>query len=200
MAFDCEGVVVDAEFFDVLADLTGNKSFRILLHKGLRGNWEESFNKRLQLLRRVEKWEIKKALRITASTLRGQFLPLFKFLRKRKINYGIISGGFTPMVLRVAKRIRAKFFAANGLPQGDEIRQRPLNKGRVLKKLRELVAPEMVIAVGDGSNDVPMFLAADISVAFRAPASVGKYATFYADAPEAVAELLRKLIEERVIT
>ena len=95
---------------------------------------------------------------------------------------GVTSGGFTQLVAPLAERLGLDFFNANTL-ETELVRGEERLTGRVTgpivdrdQKARDLlrfahaegIAPELTVAVGDGANDLGMFDAAGLSIAYCA--------------------------------
>jgi len=89
-----------------------------------------------------------------------------------------VSGGFTPIVARLAKSLGIAYFSANQLEIKDclltgklvgqiispEIKQATLEQWREELKLSK----ERTIAIGDGANDLLMLKSAGLGIAFCA--------------------------------
>ena len=99
-------------------------------------------------------------------------------LQKKGILVGLVSGGFTPIVERLAESLGISYFSANQLEVKDgfltgklvgeivtgQVKQVTLEKWR-----KELGLPkERTIAIGDGANDLLMLKTAGCSIAFCA--------------------------------
>ena len=99
-------------------------------------------------------------------------------LQKNGILVGLVSGGFTPIVERLAKSLDIAYFSANQLEVKDglltgklvgaiispELKQATLEQWR-----KELKLPrERTIAIGDGANDLLMLKSAELGIAFCA--------------------------------
>ena len=99
-------------------------------------------------------------------------------LQKNGILVGLVSGGFTPIVERLAKFLSISYLSANqlevkdGLLTGTLVGQiiSPQVKKETLEKWREkLKLPkERTIAIGDGANDLLMLKSAGLGIAFCA--------------------------------
>ena len=111
-------------------------------------------------------------------TLSAGARGLIVTLHDAGLKVGVTSGGFTPLVARLADELNLDFFNANGL----EIRDGALT-GRLVgpvvdraQKARDLarfaasagVPVELAVAVGDGANDLGMLAAAGLGVAYCA--------------------------------
>ena len=99
-------------------------------------------------------------------------------LQKNGIQVGLVSGGFTPIVERLAKSLGIAYFSANQLEVKDgfltgklvehiispEVKQATLEQWR-----KELKLPrERTVAIGDGANDLLMLKSAGLGIAFCA--------------------------------
>ena len=99
-------------------------------------------------------------------------------LQKNAILVGLVSGGFSPIVERLAKSLSITYFSANQLEVKDgfltgelvgaiispEVKQATLEKWR-----KELQLPrERTVAIGDGANDLLMLKSAGLGIAFCA--------------------------------
>ena len=99
-------------------------------------------------------------------------------LQKNGILVGLVSGGFTPIVERLAKSLDIAYFSANQLEVKDglltgklvgqiispEVRKDTLEQWRKELKLSK----ERTIAIGDGANDLFMLKSAGLGIAFCA--------------------------------
>ena len=99
-------------------------------------------------------------------------------LQKNGILVGLVSGGFTQIVERLAKSLGIAYFSANQVEVKDghltgklvgaiispELKQATLEQWR-----KELKLPrERTIAIGDGANDLLMLKSAELGIAFCA--------------------------------
>ena len=100
---------------------------------------------------------------------------LFSALRKQEIVACLLSTGLTLLTDRISRDFDVKYSYANHLVSSDgvltgdvEIRVPYDGKGRALVSFCDSVGidPSDVIAVGDGSSDIPMFHKAGFSIGF----------------------------------
>ena len=99
-------------------------------------------------------------------------------LQKNGILVGLVSGGFSPIVERLAKYLGISYFSANQLEVKDgfltgrlvgEIVTGQVKKATLEKWRTELGLPkERTIAIGDGANDLLMLKSAGHAIAFCA--------------------------------
>jgi phosphoserine phosphatase len=103
-----------------------------------------------------------------------------RVLKRLGYRLGVVSGGFSIIVLAVRERLGLDFAVANQV----EIKDGRLT-GRLIEPIldaegkaaalrsvaeKEGVSVEQVVGVGDGANDIPMLQAAGLGIAFRAKA------------------------------
>ena len=91
---------------------------------------------------------------------------------------GLVSGGFTPVVERIAKDLGISLFSANQLEIRDghltgnlvgPIISREVKKETLVRWADELEVPiDRTIAIGDGANDLAMLKRAGIGIGFCA--------------------------------
>ena len=148
-------------------------------------DFKESFTQRIALLKGLDEKilkQIAEKLPITEGTER-----LFKTLKKYGFKTAILSGGFTYFRKYLQTRFDIDYVFANEM----EIKDGKLTgnyvgeivdgqkKAELLRNLafKEDIHLEQVIAVGDGSNDLPMLRLAGLGIAFHAKPLVKKSAS-----------------------
>ena len=188
-AFDMDSTLINIECVDEIAAAAGLKAeVAAITEATMRGeiaDFKESLRRRVALLRGVpeqalhEIWE--QTLRLNPGV--ETFLAA---LRDAGLKTLLVSGGFTFFSDRVAARLAITYTRANVLeivdgaltgrlvdqPWGDicdgQEKQRML-----LQTCAELgISPARAIAVGDGSNDLPMMGVAGLSIAYHAKPAV----------------------------
>ena len=188
-AFDMDSTLIDIECIDEIAAAVGLKAeVAAITEATMRGeiaDFTESLLRRVALLNGVDErflheiWEHRLQLNPGVEAF-------FVALRAAGLKTLLVSGGFTFFSDRVASRLAMDFTRANVL----EIVDGKLT-GHVLaqdwgvicdgaEKRRTLlatcaklgIAPAQAIAVGDGSNDLPMMAVAGLSIAFHAKPAV----------------------------
>ena len=112
-------------------------------------------------------------------------------LQKNGILVGLVSGGFTPIVARLAKSLDIAYFSANQLEVKDdhltgklvghiispEVKQATLEQWREELKLPR----ERTVAIGDGANDLLMLKSAGLGIAFCAKEVLKKEIQYHVD-------------------
>ncbi len=128
------------------------------------------------------------AERLALSRGAAEMLAGFKAVGARTL---LVSGGFTFFTERLKERLGFDEVAANTLEVVDgRLTGRvvpPITDARAkaaaLQSMRARHAANggLVVAIGDGANDVPMLKAADVSIAYHAKPIVRAHATYAID-------------------
>lgn len=176
---DVDGTLIEEEVIDLLGkEADCEKEVAQLTIQAMRGelDFEESLRKRVSLLQglSVDKFE-HLYTQVHFSKNAQEFV---KILQKHDIEVGLVSGGFMPIVERLATELGIRLIAANSLEVKDgfltgklegEIISREVKGETLVRWGKELDLPiERTIAIGDGANDLAMLKRAGIGVAFCA--------------------------------
>jgi len=182
---DVDGTLIEEEVIDLLGkEADCDKEVVLITAQAMRGelDFESSLKKRVSLL---------KGLSIDAFDkiyhdlhLSKNAAKLIKVLQVNQIEVGLVSGGFTTIVERLAKDLGISLFAANQLEIKDDhltgnligpIISREVKEERLIRWAKELQVPfERTIAIGDGANDLKMLKRAGIGIGFCAKEIVKK--------------------------
>ena len=176
---DVDGTLILEEVIDLLGKEAGREEeISQITSRAMRGelDFESSLRKRVSLLEGLPVSVFDKVFNsIHLSPNAQEFISI---LQKNGILVGLVSGGFTPIVERLAKFLGIAYFSANqlevkdGLLTGKLIGQiiSPQVKKETLEKWREkLKLPkERTVAIGDGANDLLMLKSAGLGIAFCA--------------------------------
>ena len=185
IAFDMDSTLITIECIDEIADVTGKKAeVAAITEATMRGeitDFKESLRLRVGKLQGVTTAQMEQVRRE-----RLQLSPGAKELVQAAHTAGLkvllVSGGFTFFAEYVRGLLDIEFVRANVLEEKDGVLTGGLvqqcwgdicdgaEKRRTLLEVASLlgVSPEQCIAVGDGSNDIPMMEAAGLSVAYHA--------------------------------
>ena len=193
IAFDMDSTLINIECIDEIAAAVGLKAeVSAITEATMRGeiaDFKESLRRRVALLKGVqEKWlhEIW-AHRLELNPGVETFLAA---LRDAGLKTLLVSGGFTFFSDRVAQRLAIDYTRANvleivdGRLTGRLVEQAwgdicdGAEKRRMLLQTCEAlgIEPAQAIAVGDGSNDLPMMAEAGLSIAYHAKPAVREQA------------------------
>lgn len=183
VCFDMDSTLIQAEVIDELARKMGvYDKVSAITEAAMRGDldFSDSFKQRIALLKGMDEGvlkEVAEALPITEGAER-----LFNTLKKYGYRTAILSGGFTYFGNYLKNKLDIDYVFANEL----EIKDGKLTgkhigeiidgekKAELLKLIafKEDIHLEQVIAVGDGSNDLPMLRIAGLGIAFHAKPKV----------------------------
>lgn len=183
VCFDMDSTLIQAEVIDELARKMGvYEKVSAITEAAMRGDidFNDSFKQRIALLKGLDEsvlQEVAESLPITEGAER-----LFATLKKYGYRTAILSGGFTYFGNYLKNKLDIDYVFANEL----EIKDGQLTgkhvgdiidgekKAELLKLIafKEDIHLEQVIAVGDGSNDLPMLRIAGLGIAFHAKPKV----------------------------
>lgn len=185
IAFDMDSTLITIECIDEIADATGKKAeVAAITEATMRGeiaDFKESLRLRVGKLVGVTEADMQRVL-----TERLQLTPgaqtLVQAAQAAGLKVLLVSGGFTFFAEHVRGLLNIDFVRANvletqnGVLTGGLVEQAwgdicdGAEKRRTLLEVASLlgISPAQCIAVGDGSNDIPMMQAAGLSVAYHA--------------------------------
>ena len=176
---DVDGTLILEEVIDLLGREAGREAeIAQLTSQAMRGelNFETSLRDRVFLLEGLPISVFDTVFNsIHLSPNAQEFISI---LQRNAILVGMVSGGFSPIVARLAKSLGIAYFSANqlevkeGLLTGKLVGQiiNPEVKKDTLEKWREkLKLPkDRTVAIGDGANDLLMLKSAGLGIAFCA--------------------------------
>lgn len=176
---DVDGTLILEEVIDFLGREVGREEeIAQLTSQAMRGelDFESSLRKRVSLLEGLPVSVFDTVFNsIHLSPNAQEFISI---LQKNGILVGLVSGGFTPIVDRLAKFLSISYFSANQLEDKDghltgkligeiispEVKKETLEQWREELKLSK----ERTVAIGDGANDLLMLKSAGLGIAFCA--------------------------------
>ena len=176
---DVDGTLLLEEVIDLLGREAGREEeISLITSRAMRGelDFETSLRERVALLKGLPDSVFDTVFNsIHLSPNAQKFISI---LQKNGILVGLVSGGFIPIVDRLAKSLGIAHFSANqlevkdGLLTGKLIGQiiSPEVKKETLEKWRKELkfSKERTIAIGDGANDLLMLKSAGLGIAFCA--------------------------------
>ena len=182
---DVDGTLIEEEVIDLLGKEAGcEKEVAQLTAQAMRGelDFESSLKKRVSQLKglSIDAFDkIYHELHLSENAV--QFI---KTLEESQIEVGLVSGGFTTIVERLAKDLGISLYTANQLEIRDghltgnlfgPVITREVKEETLVRWADQLEVPiERTIAIGDGANDLKMLKRAGIGVAFCAKDVVKK--------------------------
>jgi phosphoserine phosphatase len=174
--FDVEGVLLNAEYLPVLAEVMGPKKEKEIwdiTNAGIRGeiNWEEGLRRRVQALRGISYEDAKKI---------GESLPIMpgaqelcSALKKAEWKMIAVSGGFTIITDRLKEELEIDRIFSNELvfkdgKLEDVIMNVTSDKAAAIRPtIRQWdIRKEDTVVVVDGANDLKLFALAGYTVGF----------------------------------
>ncbi len=187
VCFDMDSTLIQTEVIDELAYRVGKgEEVSKITEAAMRGelNFTESLIKRVSLLEGLDEnvlQDIAQKLPLTEGAER-----LFKALKKYGFKTAILSGGFTYFGKHLQNKLDIDYMFANQLEIiNGRLTGRTLGeiidgakKAELLRNIafKEDIHLEQTVAVGDGSNDLPMINISGLGIAFHAKPLVKKNA------------------------
>ena len=176
---DVDGTLILEEVIDLLGREVGREEeISQITSRAMRGeiDFESSLTKRVSLLGGLPVSVFDKVFNTIHLTPNAQ--KFISILQKNGILVGLVSGGFTPIVERLAKSLGIAYFSANQLEVKEgfltgklvgqiispEVKKETLEQWRKELKLSK----ERTIAIGDGANDLLILKSAGLGIAFCA--------------------------------
>ena len=176
---DVDGTLIAEEVIDLLGrEADCEEEISQITNLAMRGelDFERSLRERVALLKGlpISVFDtVFKSIHISQNA--QEFISI---LQKNGILVALVSGGFTPIVERLAKSLGISYFSANQLEVKDgfltgrlvgEIVTDQVKKATLEKWRKQFSLPrERTIAIGDGANDLLMLKSAGHGIAFCA--------------------------------
>jgi len=183
VCFDMDSTLIQTEVIDELARRAGvYEKVSAITESAMRGDidFQESFRQRVSLLAGLDESILKEVAEVLPLTEGAE--RLFRTLKKYGYRTAILSGGFTYFGNYLKNKLDIDYVFANELEIKDgKLTGRHVGEiidGEKKAELLRLIAfkedihLEQVIAVGDGSNDLPMLKLAGLGIAFHAKPKV----------------------------
>ena len=187
IVFDMDSTLIQCEVIDELAKHAGvGEQVAQITEAAMNGemDFKESFTRRLALLKGLDERFLAEVVKTLELTEGAQLVV--NTLKKLGYKLGIISGGFDYFGKYLQNKLGLDYVFTNGLEIKDgkitgnvigDIIDGP-KKAEILKTIAtvENISLEQTIAVGGGSNDLPMLSIAGLGIAFHAKPIVRKKA------------------------
>lgn len=193
--FDLDGTVTEEEILPRIAGRLGlEREMEVLTDLTLDGSiaFEDSFRLRCHILMSVGLSEVRAIVEDVALSA-----PIAEFIRANHQRCFIISGNLDCWIQPLLNKLGCGSFTSKGFVDGDRLTglEHVLVKSEAVQQLRKHF--ERVVVIGESVNDVPMFEAADLGVAYGGVhkpienlVQVSDYVTYH---PEALCRLLSTL-------
>lgn len=176
---DVDGTLIEEEVIDLLGKEAGCEAeISEITNQAMRGelDFETSLRERVALLKGLPISVLDTVFKSIHLTQNAQ--EFISILQRNDILVGLVSGGFTPIVERLAKSLGISYFSANQLEVKDGFLTGKLVgeivTGQVKQATLEIwrtelgLSKERTIAIGDGANDLLMLKSAGHGIAFCA--------------------------------
>ena len=200
---DVDGTLIEEEVIDLLGkEAECQEEVALLTAQAMRGelDFEASLKRRVSLLKGLSINVFDKIYHeLHLSKKAARFI---KVLQENQIEVGLVSGGFTTIVERLAKDLGISLFTANQLEIKDDhltgnlfgpIISREVKEATLVRWAEELEVPfDRTIAIGDGANDLKMLKSAGLGIAFCAKDIVKKEINLQVDERD-FAKVLEKI-------
>ena len=200
---DVDGTLIEEEVIDLLGkEAECEEEVALLTAQAMRGelDFEASLKRRVSLLKGLSINVFDKIYHeLHLSKNAARFI---KVLQENQIEVGLVSGGFTTIVERLAKDLGISLCTANQLEIKDghltgnligPVISREVKEATLVRWAQELQVPfERTIAIGDGANDLKMLKRAGLGVAFCAKDIVKKEINLQVDERD-FAKVLEKI-------
>lgn len=182
---DVDGTLIEEEVIDLLGkEAECEEVVALLTAQAIRGelDFEASLKSRVSLLKGLSINVFDKIYNeLHLSKNAAKFI---KVLQENQIEVGLVSGGFTTIVERLAKDLGISLYTANQLEIREDhltgnligpIISREVKEATLVRWAEELEVPfDRTIAIGDGANDLKMLKSAGLGIAFCAKDIVKK--------------------------
>lgn len=189
---DVDGTLIEEEVIDLLGkEADCEEEVALLTSQAMKGelDFESSLRKRVSLLKGLSIDAFDKIYHeLHLSKNAAQFIET---LQENQIEVGLVSGGFTTIVERLAKDLKISLYTANQLEIRDgyltgnlvgPVISREVKEETLVRWADELEVPiERTIAIGDGANDLKMLKKSGIGIAFCAKDIVKKQINLQVD-------------------
>ena len=163
-AFDLDGTVTKQEVLPVIAiELGLQPEMRTLTELTMNGtiSFEDSFRLRCAILRSIP---ISVVQGLVADVPLDE--EIVSFIHENSSRCFVVTGNLDVWIEPLIRRIGCASFSSTAITDGDKL----IGPGTVLQKNRSIRALNSrfsrIVAIGESVNDIPMFEAADIGVAF----------------------------------
>ena len=161
--FDLDGTITKVETLPLLAAELGlADEMKLLTDLTLSGQipFDKSFKLRYLILRNVPLKKIQAVM--STVELDGRIVD---FIAAHKKNCAVVTGNLDCWIEPLAARLDCEIFSSTSELDGNlPVLTKILDKGATVRELKR--TGDKIVAVGESFNDVPMFNAADVAIAY----------------------------------
>lgn len=163
-AFDLDGTITREELLPLIAKNVGLQSeIQLLTKLTMDGTipFEDSFRLRCAVLQSVPVSEVQEI--VAEVELDGEIAA---FIRENRDVCSVVTGNLDVWILPLLERLGCRFYSSRAQMRDDRLGrlEHIMHKSKPIHEIKQKAV--RVVAVGDGANDVSMFEAADVGVAF----------------------------------
>lgn len=163
-AFDLDGTITTQELLPLIAsELDLLSEMRLLTRLTLDGTigFEESFRLRCAILQSIPISDVQE---IVAETPLNP--DIVEFITANSDRCSVVTGNLDVWIRPILARLGCRHFCSTAMTEGNRLihLDRVLHKSKPIHELK--LESDRVIAIGEGANDLPMFEAADVGVAY----------------------------------
>lgn len=197
-AFDMDGTITKAETLPIIAAELGlAEEMQILTDLTLSGqiSFEKSFKLRYLVLRNIP---LKKIREIMAAVELDE--DIAEFIRANKRICAVVTGNLDCWIEPIVDKLGCEIYSSTSEIDDKNIPvlKKILDKGAAIRELKK--SCDKVIAVGESFNDIPMFEAADVAIAYggvHKPISAARArSNYFATDGKSLCRLLNMIKEE----
>ena len=183
VVMDVDSTLIQGEVIEMLAAHAGcEQEVAEVTERAMRGelDFAQSLHARVAKLEGVPASALDDVYASLAYTPGAR--TMIRTLKRLGYRFALVSGGFTPIIARIAEELAIDYFRANDLEiQDGVLTGRVLGtvvdragKATALREFAEAagIPIKNTVAIGDGANDLDMLAAAGLGVAFNAKPTV----------------------------
>lgn len=183
VVMDVDSTLIQGEVIEMLAAHAGCEAeVAEVTERAMRGelDFAQSLHARVAKLQGVPATALDEVYASLAYTPGAR--TMIRTLKRLGYRFALVSGGFTPIIARIAEELGIDYFRANDLEIADgALTGRVLGtvvdragKATALREFAEAagIPIKNTVAIGDGANDLDMLAAAGLGIAFNAKPTV----------------------------
>lgn len=183
VVMDVDSTLIQGEVIEMLAAHAGCEAeVAEVTERAMRGelDFAQSLHARVAKLEGVPASALDEVYASLAYTPGAR--TMIRTLKRLGYRFALVSGGFTPIIARIAEELGIDYFRANDLEIADGVLTGRVlgtvvdraGKATALREFAEAagIPIKNTVAIGDGANDLDMLAAAGLGIAFNAKPTV----------------------------